>query len=65
MSEIRNTISILRRPQVQERTGLSRSSLYKLIQEHKFPSQRLLGKRSVGWNSLDIDQWLEERPTKS
>jgi len=64
MSEMRNTISILRRKTVESRTGLSRSSLYKFIQEGKFPKPVSLGARSVGWNSLHIDQWLEERPTK-
>lgn len=65
MSEMRNTISILRRKTVESRTGLSRSTLYKLIQEGKFPKPVSLGARSVGWNSLHIDQWVEERPSKS
>jgi prophage regulatory protein len=60
-----NTVSILRRVQVQARTGLSRSSIYKLMQEGKFPKSVSLSTRSVGWRSNHIDQWLDERPTKS
>jgi prophage regulatory protein len=66
MSEpVRNTVSILRRPQVQERTGLSRSSIYKLMKEGRFPRAVALSTRSIGWHSSHIDQWLEQRPTKS
>jgi prophage regulatory protein len=66
MSEpIGNTVSILRRAQVQERTGLSRSSIYKLMQEGTFPKSVSLSARAVGWRSNHIDQWLEERPMKS
>ena len=66
MSEsVGSTISILRRKTVESRTGLSRSTLYKLIQEGKFPKPVSLGARSVGWNSLHIDRWVEERPSKS
>lgn len=57
--------SILRRVQVQARTGLSRSSIYKMMQDGDFPKQRLLGKKMVGWRQVDIDQWLESRPVKS
>jgi prophage regulatory protein len=62
---ISNTSSIIRRKQVQERTGLSRSSIYKLMKEGKFPKSVALSQRSIGWRSSHIDQWLEERPTTS
>jgi prophage regulatory protein len=62
---ISNTSSILRRKQVQEHTGLSRSSIYKLMKERKFPQAVSISERSIGWRRGDIDRWLEERPTKS
>jgi prophage regulatory protein len=66
MSQPINTpVTILRRVQVQARTGLSRSSIYKLMQEGDFPKQVSLGPRAVGWRRGDIDQWLESRPVKS
>ena len=66
MSEqVPTTVTILRRVQVQARTGLSRSSIYKLMKEKRFPSAVALSERAIGWRSGDIDQWLESRPVKS
>jgi prophage regulatory protein len=52
---------ILRLPMVLERTGLSRSMVYLLIQEGKFPRQIQLTVRSVGWLESDVDGWLAQR----
>lgn len=49
---------ILRRLQVQERTGLSRSSIYNYIRQGRFPQPIKLGLRSVGWMEDEINQWL-------
>ena len=46
---------------VKKKVGLSGSSIYRLIQEGKFPSQIILAERSSGWLESEIDQWLEER----
>ena len=65
MSEQARTITILRRPQVQSRTGLSRSSIYKRISERSFPPPVALGDRAVvGWIESDIDDWLAKLSTK-
>ncbi len=53
--------AIQRLPAVIARTGLSRSSIYKMIKEKQFPSPVLLGERAVGWFESDIDSWLESR----
>ena len=52
---------ILRLPEVVEVTGLSRSSIYRLIGIHEFPRQRRLGPRSSGWRLSDVERWLESR----
>ena len=52
---------ILRRKQIQDKTGLSRSTLYQYIKEEKFPRQIHLGKRIVGWVEAEIDSWLSDR----
>ncbi len=57
--------SILRLPQVKARTGLSRSLIYLLIKEGKFPKQVNLGDRAVGWLESEIDSWIESRIKKS
>lgn len=53
--------AILRRPQVQQRTGLSRSTLYQYIKDGEFPKSIALGPRSVGWLESDITDWITER----
>ena len=52
---------ILRLPEVVEVTGLSRSSIYRLIGIDEFPRQRRLGPRSSGWRMSDVEQWLASR----
>ena len=54
-------LSILRRKQVEKRTGLSRSTIYLRIQEGAFPKPVNLGARAVGWLENEIEAWLAER----
>ncbi len=53
--------AILRRRQVEARTGLSKSSIYLAIQQGIFPRQINIGKRAVGWLESDINEWVQER----
>lgn len=52
---------ILRRPEVEAKTGFKRAHIYNLMQEGKFPKPVRLGIRAVGWDSLEIDQWIAAR----
>lgn len=52
---------ILRRPQVEQQVGLSRSTIYAMMAEGTFPKPIRLGKRAVGWTEQSIDHWLNER----
>jgi prophage regulatory protein len=54
-------LSILRRKQVEKRTGLSRSTIYLRIQEGTFPRPINLGARAVGWLENEIEAWLAAR----
>jgi len=53
--------TILRRPEVEQTTGLSRSTLYAMMAEGTFPRPGRLGKRAVGWRAGDVSAWLESR----
>ena len=53
--------TILRRKQVEVRTGLSRSTIYARIAEGSFPSPIDLGGRAVGWIESEINNWLQSR----
>ncbi len=53
--------ALLRRKQVEARTGLTRSTLYALISEGKFPKPIPLVGRTVAWTESSIDRWIAER----
>ena len=50
---------ILRLPETQARTKLSRSTIYRLAKAGKFPAPVALGPRAVGWRLSQIEDWLE------
>ena len=53
---------LLRRRQVEEITGLGRSSIYRLMQYGQFPRPVKVGSAAVRWRASDITAWLESRP---
>ena len=56
------TERLLRRRQVEEMTGLSRSSIYRLMRTQAFPVAVKVGPAAVRWKESDITNWLESRP---
>lgn len=54
-------LRILRRTDVEKKTGLKRAYIYQLMSEGKFPKSVRLGIRAVGWDAAEIDQWIAER----
>lgn len=54
-------MKMLRLPEVLNRTGLSRSTLYLRINEGTFPKPVPLGGRAVGWPADEVDGWVESR----
>jgi len=55
------SISLLRLPEVKDRTGKSRSTIYAEMKEGTFPKCVKIGKRSVAWPSNIIDQYIEDK----
>jgi prophage regulatory protein len=51
---------ILRLKAVLERTGLSRSTLYRKIEGGTFPVQVRISERCIGWRESDVERWLVE-----
>lgn len=58
VAQIQNTLIILRRKEVEARTGLSRSTIYKRIAEATFPPPVPLGDKAVGWVESEIESFL-------
>ncbi|RNC70147.1 MAG: AlpA family phage regulatory protein [Desulfuromonadales bacterium] len=55
-------MKILRWPKVEEKTGISRTTAWRLAREGKFPAARkLTGARAVGWSEEEIDEWMASR----
>ena len=53
--------SFLRLPEVMRKTGMSRSTIYRLAAEGNFPKQFRLGPRTSGWRWGEVRSWLESR----
>lgn len=49
---------ILRLNAVLDRTGLSRSTLYRKLERGTFPAQVRISERCIGWRESDVDRWL-------
>ena len=49
---------ILRLKTVLDRTGLSRSTLYRKIERGSFPAQVQIAERCIGWRESDIERWV-------
>lgn len=61
MTEIIQNDRILRRKEVEQFIGLSRSSIYEAMAQGEFPKPIRIGKRAVGWRQSTIDAWLAGR----
>ena len=53
--------AVLRRKQVETRTGLSRSTIYQYIKDGVFPKPVPLGPRAVGCLESDVSDWIAAR----
>lgn len=60
-----NQIRMLRIKQVVRGSGLSRSSIYRLIKLGLFPKPIKIGITAVGWLASEIDQWIHDRKQAS
>ena len=48
----------LRLPEVQDRTGVSRSFIYKSINDKTFPAPRKVGGRASVWLESEVNTWM-------
>jgi len=58
-------MKVLRMKDVIAKLGLSRSTIYNLINAGDFPPSFRLHKQSVGWLESDIDEWILKRMAES
>ncbi|QDK32541.1 helix-turn-helix transcriptional regulator [Sphingomonas sp. IC081] len=62
MTEARPLGPLLRRPEVERETGLSRSTIYERMDAGTFPRPRRIGRRAVAWPATEIEAWKAEQP---
>lgn len=74
VAQQQTAITILRRKQVEARTGLSRSTIYAKMRRNPqrpsdydptFPKPVSVGAKAVGWIEAEIDAWLIAQVEKS
>ena len=62
MEAIKQTPTLLRRKEVEARTGLKRSKIYELMTLGTFPAQVKLGLgSSVAWIETDVSEWIQRQ----
>ena len=54
-------ISLLRLNAVKLKTGLARSTLYKLVSSGDFPHPVKLTGKAIAWVSTEVDFWISSR----
>jgi len=53
--------TIIRMPEVERRTGMSGSAIYKQMNEGKFPRSVRISARAVGWDLEEIDSYIQQK----
>jgi prophage regulatory protein len=59
------TKQLIKINEVIHRTAKSRSSIYKAINDGKFPKSYPNGERAVAWLASDIDAWIDAQTAKA
>lgn len=55
------TTQLVRRSDVQKMVCLSRTTLYRLMGEGKFPRPIKIGDKAIAWRQADIEAWIASR----
>jgi prophage regulatory protein len=62
MSDHPNALKkLLRLPEVQTATGLSRSAIYDMASRGHVPSPIKIGPRASAWVGVEVDAWIEQK----
>ena len=56
------SVRLLRIDDVGDRLGLSRSHVWRMVKDGRFPKPRRLSSRAVGWLESEVSVWIGDRP---
>ena len=59
---MQTTFRLLPRREVESMTGLSRTSIYRLMRLGQFPEPVRVGPKAVRWSEEELVSWLASRP---
>jgi prophage regulatory protein len=48
-------------PQLKQKVALSRSQIYRLIQQGEFPKQIKLGDKIAVWIDSEVEEWMSSK----
>ena len=60
-SSPRQLALLIRLPEVRQKVGMSKSFVYDLITQDKFPKPVKVSSRISCWVAAEVDQWVQER----
>jgi len=55
---------VLRKPAVEQMTGLDQVTLWRRERSGDFPRRIQLGTRAVGWLESEVQAWLQKRASE-
>lgn len=53
---------LLTRAEVERRTGLGRTAIYRMMRAGEFPEPYRVGRSAVRWSELEIEAWVAALP---
>ncbi len=54
-------LKFLRLHHVMDKTGLSRQTIYRMIEIGEFPQTIKISAHAVGWISTEVDEWMADK----
>lgn len=61
METLKQPAQLIRRAEVERKTGLARSTIYELVKDGRFPAPIELTGRTRCWVASDVDAWVQSR----
>ena len=63
MPVMTETDKIIRMRTVLQRAGLSRSTIYRKMEDGTFPPKVKLSENCCGWRESDLNRWIADPPS--
>ncbi|MGR7334774.1 helix-turn-helix transcriptional regulator [Klebsiella aerogenes] len=61
----KNCTTLIRLPEVIKRTGVSRTTIYRLINKNSFPSPIKISEKTIAFVESEVNDWIEMLITTS